>query len=121
MRYWFAGKHGLEHALGGAKRTQEVDTVAGSDDGQITGMGAQTDEDERDGLAEAGLAKRGRGRPFYMVGGSLRALAALDIISRDYPLPITYNYRMPPSRPNELRKLIASLDIVASGGSRRQH
>ena len=51
------------------------------------------------GLAQLGLVKRGRGRPFYMVGGSWRALARLDIISRDYPLPITHDYRMPPSRP----------------------
>jgi exopolyphosphatase/guanosine-5'-triphosphate,3'-diphosphate pyrophosphatase len=45
-----------------------------------------------------------------MVGGSWRALARLDIISRDYPLPITHHYRLPPSRPEELRKLIRSID-----------
>ena len=60
-------------------------------------------------LDESGLAGRGRGRPFYRVGGSWRALARLDIISRDYPLPITHHYRMPRARPAELRKLIASL------------
>jgi exopolyphosphatase/guanosine-5'-triphosphate,3'-diphosphate pyrophosphatase len=60
-------------------------------------------------LEESGLGERGQGRPFYMVGGSWRALARLDIISRDYPLPITHHYRMPPERPAELRKLIASL------------
>jgi exopolyphosphatase / guanosine-5'-triphosphate,3'-diphosphate pyrophosphatase len=60
-------------------------------------------------LEESGLAGRGRGRPFYMVGGSWRALARLDITARDYPLPITHHYRMPPERPAELRKLIASL------------
>jgi exopolyphosphatase/guanosine-5'-triphosphate,3'-diphosphate pyrophosphatase len=60
-------------------------------------------------LEDSGLGARGRGRPFYMVGGSWRALARLDIISRDYPLPITHHYRMPPERPAELRKLIASL------------
>jgi exopolyphosphatase/guanosine-5'-triphosphate,3'-diphosphate pyrophosphatase len=64
----------------------------------------------RRALTGVGLAKKGRGRPFYMVGGSWRALARLDIISRDYPLPITHNYRMPPSRPEELRKLIRSID-----------
>jgi exopolyphosphatase/guanosine-5'-triphosphate,3'-diphosphate pyrophosphatase len=61
-------------------------------------------------LEESGLAGRGKGRPLYMVGGSWRALARLDIISRDYPLPITHHYRMPPERPAELRKLIASLE-----------
>jgi exopolyphosphatase / guanosine-5'-triphosphate,3'-diphosphate pyrophosphatase len=60
-------------------------------------------------LKDSGLGALGRGRPFYMVGGSWRALARLDIISRDYPLPITHHYRMPPERPAELRKLIASL------------
>jgi exopolyphosphatase/guanosine-5'-triphosphate,3'-diphosphate pyrophosphatase len=64
----------------------------------------------RRALAGTGLGARGRGRPFYMVGGSWRALARLDIISRDYPLPITHHYRMAPSRPEELRKLIRSLD-----------
>jgi exopolyphosphatase / guanosine-5'-triphosphate,3'-diphosphate pyrophosphatase len=60
-------------------------------------------------LKDSGLGARGGRRPFYMVGGSWRALARLDIISRDYPLPITHHYRMPPERPAELRKLIASL------------
>ncbi|MEA3036399.1 MAG: exopolyphosphatase / guanosine-5-triphosphate,3-diphosphate pyrophosphatase [Sphingomonadales bacterium] len=61
-------------------------------------------------LAGSGLAERGRGRPFYMVGGSWRALARLDIISRNYPLPITHHYVMAPSRPAELRRLISGLD-----------
>ncbi|HEX6375545.1 MAG TPA: Ppx/GppA family phosphatase [Allosphingosinicella sp.] len=61
-------------------------------------------------LEQSGLGRRGRGRPLYMVGGSWRTLARLDIISRDYPLPITHHYRMPPGRPAELRKLIASLN-----------
>jgi exopolyphosphatase/guanosine-5'-triphosphate,3'-diphosphate pyrophosphatase len=64
----------------------------------------------RRALEESGLAGRGRGRRFYMVGGSWRALARLDIIAREYPLPITHNYRMPPSRPEELRKLIRNID-----------
>jgi exopolyphosphatase/guanosine-5'-triphosphate,3'-diphosphate pyrophosphatase len=45
-----------------------------------------------------------------MVGGSWRALARLDIISSNHPLPITHQYCMAPSRPDELRKLIRSLD-----------
>jgi exopolyphosphatase/guanosine-5'-triphosphate,3'-diphosphate pyrophosphatase len=69
-------------------------------------------------LQETGFAARGRGRPFYMIGGSWRALARLDIISRDYPLPIIHNYRMAPSRPAELRKLIRSLDKADPHGLR---
>jgi exopolyphosphatase/guanosine-5'-triphosphate,3'-diphosphate pyrophosphatase len=64
----------------------------------------------RGALGETGLGARGRGRPFYLVGGSWRALARLDIISTRFPLPITHQYRMAPSRPAELRRLIRSLD-----------
>lgn len=81
---------------------------------RIGAPGAETEKwlrkEFRRALQETGLGKRGRGRPFYMVGGSWRALARLDIIARDYPLPITHYYRMEPSRPEELRKLIRSLD-----------
>ena len=61
-------------------------------------------------LKGSGLAARGKGRPLYLVGGSWRALARLDIISTNYPLPITHQYAMAPSRPTELRKIIRSLD-----------
>jgi exopolyphosphatase/guanosine-5'-triphosphate,3'-diphosphate pyrophosphatase len=61
-------------------------------------------------LTRSGLAERGRGKPFYMVGGSWRALARLDIISTRYPLPITHQYVMSPSRPAELLRLIKGLD-----------
>ena len=64
----------------------------------------------RTALAETGLGARGKGRPFYMVGGSWRALARLDLIATGYPLPITHQYRMAPSRPEELRKTIRMLD-----------
>ena len=47
----------------------------------------------------AGLRGRGGGRPFYMVGGSWRALARLDMALTDHPLPITHQHGMPPDRP----------------------
>jgi exopolyphosphatase/guanosine-5'-triphosphate,3'-diphosphate pyrophosphatase len=53
--------------------------------------------------------KRGRKRPFYMVGGSWRALARLDMVATSYPLPITHHYRMAPGRPAELEKAIDGL------------
>jgi exopolyphosphatase / guanosine-5'-triphosphate,3'-diphosphate pyrophosphatase len=56
--------------------------------------------------------QRGRKRPFYMVGGSWRALARLDMLISDYPLPITHHYRMKPERPAQLQKAIASLDLA---------
>lgn len=61
-------------------------------------------------LETAGFAARGKKRPFYLVGGSWRALARLDMLLSDYPLPITHHYRMEPGRPVELQKAIASLD-----------
>ena len=64
----------------------------------------------RTALASTGLVERGAGRPFYLVGGSWRALARLDIITTDHPLPITHQYRMASGRPAELRRMIKDLD-----------
>jgi exopolyphosphatase/guanosine-5'-triphosphate,3'-diphosphate pyrophosphatase len=61
-------------------------------------------------LAEGDFPSRGKGRPFYMVGGSWRALARLDMLLTDYPLPITHQYGMKPGRPRELQKAVNSLD-----------
>ena len=71
---------------------------------------ARVRETLRAALVETGLGQRGRGRPFYMVGGSWRALARLDLIATGYPLAITHQYHMAPSRPEELRKMIRMLD-----------
>ena len=59
----------------------------------------------RDGLKKAGLSKAGRNKPFYMVGGSWRALAKMDMIATDFPLPATHHYRMKPKRAAELRRM----------------
>lgn len=61
----------------------------------------------RDGVAEAGLSCEGR-RPFYMVGGSWRALARIDMLASDYPLPVLHQYRMMPERAAELCELVAA-------------
>lgn len=61
-------------------------------------------------LKKSGLRDVGRGRTFYMVGGSWRALARIDMLATDFPLPITHQYRMKPGRPRELRKLIKAVD-----------
>jgi exopolyphosphatase/guanosine-5'-triphosphate,3'-diphosphate pyrophosphatase len=62
----------------------------------------------RQALEVSGLD--GRGRPFYLVGGSWRALARIDMALTDYPLPITHLYRMEPKRTGELARLTASKD-----------
>jgi exopolyphosphatase/guanosine-5'-triphosphate,3'-diphosphate pyrophosphatase len=64
----------------------------------------------RKALKASGLDGRGRGRPFYLVGGSWRTLARLDILFSGYPLQITHNYRMPPRRPSQLGDLIKTFD-----------
>ena len=54
--------------------------------------------------------RNARGGCFYMVGGSWRALARIDMIATEFPLPITHQYRMKPSRAKELRKLLRAVD-----------
>src|SRR4029079_11798911 len=65
-------------------------------------------------LKASDLRERGRGRRFYMVGGSWRALARIDMIATDFPLPITHQYRMKPGRVRELRKMLNNLDPAVS-------
>ncbi|WP_322963737.1 Ppx/GppA family phosphatase [Sphingomonas fuzhouensis] len=47
-------------------------------------------------IDDAGWEGRGRGLPFYLVGGSWRALARLDMTLADYPLPIIHHYELTP-------------------------
>ena len=61
-------------------------------------------------LKRSPLKAQARGRTFYMVGGSWRALARIDMLASDFPLPITHQYRMKPARTKELRKLVRALD-----------
>ena len=68
-------------------------------------------------LRKSSLRERARGRPFYMVGGSWRALARIDMLATEFPLPITHQYRMKPARAKELRKLVRALDPRLSGAA----
>jgi exopolyphosphatase/guanosine-5'-triphosphate,3'-diphosphate pyrophosphatase len=69
------------------------------------------------GLKQSGLRERGRGRRFYTVGGSWRALARIDMLATDFPLPITHQYRLKPARARELRKLLKAGDPRLSGAA----
>jgi exopolyphosphatase/guanosine-5'-triphosphate,3'-diphosphate pyrophosphatase len=53
-------------------------------------------------IAAAGFAAAAKGRPFYMVGGSWRAVGQLDMALADHPLPIAHQHAMPPERAREL-------------------
>ncbi len=59
-----------------------------------------------------GLRKRGQGRPFYLVGGSWRALARIDMLLVGYPLPILHQYRLTPNRLKALGEGMTGLDIA---------
>ena len=61
-------------------------------------------------LKKSPLKQQARGRTFYMVGGSWRALARIDMLATDFPLPITHQYRMKPTRAKDVRKLVRALD-----------
>lgn len=63
----------------------------------------------RRALKESGIGARGRGRPFYLVGGSWRTIGRLDMIATGYPLPITHHYCMHPSRPKALGTFLKAL------------
>lgn len=60
-------------------------------------------------LRNAGWAGRGAGLPFYLVGGSWRALAKLDMALTGYPLPVIHQYAMTAERVRELTRAIPSL------------
>lgn len=59
----------------------------------------------RKAIRKGGLREKAEGRNFYLVGGSWRALARLDMMACHYPLPITHNYCLHPDRVAKLRKL----------------
>ena len=45
-------------------------------------------------LQKAGWACKGKGLPLYLVGGSWRSLARLDMHLTGYPLPVIHQYEM---------------------------
>ena len=65
----------------------------------------------------AGFAKACNGRPFYLVGGSWRALARLDMAYASHPLPITHQHIMQTSRPAALLALMQDREAIPDLGS----
>lgn len=61
-------------------------------------------------LAKAGWQGRGAGLPFYLVGGSWRALARLDMYLHDAPLPMIHHHRMAAASPAYLVRVLARID-----------
>jgi len=75
-------------------------------------------------LDKSGWTGRGAGLPLYMVGGSWRSLARLDMHLTEYPLPILHHYWMPPENAQHLVRVLARLDrkrlrdVVGLSGTR---
>jgi exopolyphosphatase/guanosine-5'-triphosphate,3'-diphosphate pyrophosphatase len=67
-------------------------------------------------LEEHGFANIERGLPFYLIGGSWRALARLDMHLTNYPLPILHHYEMEPDRPAALLKWLEAQPKAALKG-----
>ena len=63
-------------------------------------------------LDSVNWAAAGRGRPFYMVGGSWRALAQIHIYQSGHPLPIVHQYQMPASAPAFLVRSLTQIDLA---------
>jgi exopolyphosphatase/guanosine-5'-triphosphate,3'-diphosphate pyrophosphatase len=63
-------------------------------------------------IADAGWKGRGRGLPFYMVGGSWRTLARLDMHLNGYPLPVVHQY---PIALDHVARLGRTLSHIARG------
>jgi exopolyphosphatase / guanosine-5'-triphosphate,3'-diphosphate pyrophosphatase len=61
-------------------------------------------------VAGAGFAGAAAGRPFYLVGGSWRTLARLEMALTNHPLPITHQHDMPVDRPADLLSALARID-----------
>jgi exopolyphosphatase/guanosine-5'-triphosphate,3'-diphosphate pyrophosphatase len=57
-------------------------------------------------------ADEGKGRPFYMVGGSWRALAQIHIWMTDHPLPIVHQYEMPAAAPAKLFRSLSHTELA---------
>ena len=64
----------------------------------------------RNALDQVGWASKGEGKPFYMVGGSWRALAQYHIYLSDHPLPVVHQYCMDNGVPDRLVRSLAQLD-----------
>ena len=61
-------------------------------------------------LKKTGWDSAEKGLPFYLVGGSWRSLARLDMHTSGYPLPVIHHYEMQPHRARRLVSKLARLD-----------
>nr|WP_255608744.1 exopolyphosphatase [Methylosinus sp. Sm6] len=67
----------------------------------------------RKAIEEASPLGRLRGRAFYAVGGTWRALARLHMRQHNYPLDVMHNYRIPAEDAAEFASLLERVDSEA--------
>ncbi len=67
----------------------------------------------REALDEVPWTALGKGKPFYMVGGSWRALAQLHMFLTDHPLPVVHQYQMAPETADRLIRTVAQMQPKA--------
>ncbi len=67
----------------------------------------------RKAIAGAAPLEKLRGRTFYAVGGTWRALARLHMRQRNYPLDVMHNYRIQTSEAAEFAELVERVDSEA--------
>jgi exopolyphosphatase / guanosine-5'-triphosphate,3'-diphosphate pyrophosphatase len=60
-------------------------------------------------IADSGWSGRGKGLPFYLVGGSWRALARLDMHRTGYLLPVVHQYPIALERVGELQQILTEI------------
>ncbi|HEU4958014.1 MAG TPA: Ppx/GppA family phosphatase [Sphingomicrobium sp.] len=63
----------------------------------------------RHGIKSGHLKDAARGNSLYLVGGSFRALALLDMRTAGHPLPIVHSHRIMPERLPDLRLALESM------------
>lgn len=73
----------------------------------LRGAKGVLDRQVADQLERAAWLKAARGLPLYLVGGSWRALARVDMALSGYPLPIVHQYVMAPSSAARLARTVA--------------
>ena len=63
------------------------------------------------GIKGSRLKDAGKNAGLYLVGGSFRALALLDMKTQGHPLPIVHHHRINATRLPDLRAILATLDV----------
>ena len=63
------------------------------------------------GIKGSRLKDAAKNAGLYLVGGSFRALALLDMKTQGHPLPIVHHHRIDPARLPDLKAILAALDL----------